>query len=62
MQGYMHTVSTGFPFSDVDESGSAAGSPLRMLDFHCGFSEPGLILLLPGGEVPCGLCDIPGTM
>jgi len=37
------TDSTGFAFSNVDESGSAAGSPLGMLDFDCGFTEPSLI-------------------
>ena len=49
MQGYKITGSTeltgstGFAFSNVDQSGSAAGSPLVMLDFDCGFSEPSLI-------------------
>jgi len=56
------TDSTGFAFSNVDESGSAAGSPLGMLDFDCGFTEQSLIGLHPGQEIPHGLCDIPGTM
>jgi len=37
------TGSTGFTFSNVDKSGCAAGSPLGMLDFDCGFTEPSLI-------------------
>jgi len=43
MQGYKVTGSTGFAFSNGDESGSAAGSPLDMLDFDCDFTEPSLI-------------------
>jgi hypothetical protein len=62
MQGWKLTGTIGFTFRNVDESGSAAGSTLGMLDFDCGFTEPSLIWLLPGREVTCGLCDIPGTM
>ena len=43
MQGYKLTGSAGFAFSNMDKSGSAAGSPLGMLDFDCGFTEPSLI-------------------
>jgi len=38
-----HTGSTGFAFSNVDESGSAAGSPLGMREVECGITEPRLI-------------------
>jgi len=37
------TGSTAFDFSNVDESGFAACSPIGMLDFDCGFTEPSLI-------------------
>jgi len=43
MQGYKLTGSTGFAFRNGDESGSAAGSLLGMLNFDCGFTEPRLI-------------------
>ena len=49
MQGYKLTGfteltgSTAVAFSNVNESGSAAGSPLGMLNFDCGFTEPILI-------------------
>ena len=33
---------------------------MRLGDF--GFPEPTLIRLLPGGEVHCCICDIPGTI
>jgi hypothetical protein len=59
MKGQKLTGSAGFAFSNGDESGSTAGSPLGTLDFDCGFTEPSLTLLLPGQEVPS---DIPDTM
>jgi len=43
MQGYKLTGSTGFAFSNIDESGSAAGSPPGMHHLDCGFTEPSLI-------------------
>ena len=61
-QGSKFTGSTGFPFSNIDESGFLAGSRLGMLMFHCGFTEPSLIWLLPGRDVPCSMCDILRTM
>jgi hypothetical protein len=42
MQGCKLTGSTGFTFSNIDQSGSAAGSTLGMLDLDCGFTEPSL--------------------
>jgi len=33
-----------------------------MLVFDCGFTEPSLILLLPGWELRCGICEIPGRI
>ena len=62
MQGYKLTGSTGFTFSNIDKSGSSAGSPLGMLDLDCAFTEPTVNWPLPGRDVPCGLCDIPETM
>jgi len=50
-----------FAFSNINKSGSTVASPPGMLPFDCGFSEPRLIWIHCGREVPCGLCDIPGT-
>jgi len=58
----MHTGSSGFAFSKGYISRSAPGSRPDMLVFDCGFIEPSLIWLLPGREVPCGICDIPETI
>jgi len=33
-----------------------------MLNLDCGLTEPSLIWLRPGREVPCGFCYVPGTM
>jgi len=61
-QGWKLTGSTGFAFSKSNVSGSAAGSRPDMVVFDCGFTEPSRIWLLPGREVPCGICNIPETM
>jgi hypothetical protein len=62
MQGVKHTGSTGFTFRKGDDSGPAAGSGQRILVFDWGFTKPCLIWLLAGQEVPCGICEILGTM
>jgi len=62
LQEYNLTSSTACALSKGDESGSAAGSRSGMLVFDCSFAQPTLIWLLPGREVPCGICDIPRTM
>jgi hypothetical protein len=43
MQVSKLTGSTGFSFTNVGESGFAAGSPLGMFDLDCGFTQPSLI-------------------
>jgi len=62
MQGYNLTSPTGFAFRMSGGSGSMAGTGQGEAVFDCGFPQPGLIRLLPGGEVPCCNCDMPGTM
>ena len=62
MQWYKLTGSTGFAFSNGDVSCSVVGSKPHMLVFNCGITEPSLIRVLPGREVPCGIWDIPGTI
>jgi hypothetical protein len=49
-------------FSNIDELGCAAGSPLGMFDLDCGVTQSSLIGLHAGREVPCGLCHIPAKM
>jgi len=64
--GYMHrlmfTGSTGFTGSKRDESGTAGGARLGILVFDCSFTKPSPVWLLPGRDVHCGICDIPGTI
>jgi hypothetical protein len=43
MQGQKLTGSIGFAFSNIDESGSAAGPAPGMHNLDCGFTEPSLI-------------------
>jgi hypothetical protein len=43
MQEQKLTGSIGFAFSNIDESGSAAGSPPGMYDLDCGLTDPSLI-------------------
>jgi len=38
------------------------GPKVIILVFDCGFPKPSLIWLIPGREVPCGICVIPGRM
>jgi hypothetical protein len=43
MQGKRLAGSTGVALNNVDDSGSEAGSPVGLLAFDCGFTEPSLI-------------------
>jgi len=58
----MITGSTGFAVWIGDESGSAIGRRHAMPLFYCAFSAPSLMWLLPGREVPCSICNIPGML
>ena len=54
--------STCFDFWDFDKSGSAYGGRDGIGWCVCGFREFSHLSLLPGGEVSCGVCDLPGTL
>jgi len=62
VQGLKRTSPTGFGLWMRDESGSAAEESPLTPRFDCDFPEPNLIWLLPGQEVPSGICNTPGTI
>jgi len=59
MQETRLTGSIGFSFLISDELGSTSGGTDDKRLFDCGLPPPSLRKLLPGQEVPCGICDIP---
>jgi len=62
MQGLKLPGSTGFAFWIGDESGPTVGASPAIPLFYCGFPEARPKWLLPGQEVLCGICNIPGTI
>ena len=54
--------STGFEFWFCNELGAASAWRNAICLYYCGFSDPCLIWLLPGQEVPCSIHDCPGTI
>jgi len=62
MQGLKLTGSTGSDRWIRDKSGIVAGGREWMGSCVCGFWEPSLILLLPGREVTCGICNLLRTL
>jgi len=62
MQGYKSKGYTGFGSRISVELGSVTGEKSSMNCYDCGFSEPSLMLLLPGREAIAGICDCPLTI
>jgi len=62
MYGHKIMGSSGFTFSIDDESGAVAGARPAIPVSDSGFPEPNLIWMIPGRDVPCGICDILGTI
>jgi len=62
MQWWKLTASTGFAISKGDKLASIGGSRLGIHVFDCGFTQPSLIWMLSGEQIPCRICVIPGSM